>query len=75
MCIACVYTCAGVMFNVRKLNVGDFLWIAQEKTVPLPGTCIYVHCSSWYAYTVCVSTHVHVICECVCVCVCASECV
>lgn len=28
---------AGVVFDVRKLNVGDFLWIAREKTTPLPG--------------------------------------
>lgn len=25
------------MFDVRKLNVGDFLWIAREKTTPQPG--------------------------------------
>ena len=28
---------AGVLFDVRKLNVGDFLWIAREKTTPVPG--------------------------------------
>ena len=27
----------GVSFDVRKLNVGDFLWIAREITLPLPG--------------------------------------
>ena len=28
---------AGVKFDVRKLNVGDFVWVAKEKAVPLPG--------------------------------------
>lgn len=27
----------GVTFDVRKLNVGDFLWVAREKVPPLPG--------------------------------------
>ncbi|XP_072277416.1 crossover junction endonuclease MUS81 isoform X3 [Pyxicephalus adspersus] len=27
----------GVNFDVRKLHIGDFLWIAQEKVPPLPG--------------------------------------
>ncbi|KAM3918318.1 crossover junction endonuclease MUS81 isoform 2-T6 [Leptodactylus fuscus] len=27
----------GVHFDVRKLHIGDFLWIAQEKVQPLPG--------------------------------------
>ncbi|XP_042368423.1 LOW QUALITY PROTEIN: crossover junction endonuclease MUS81 [Plectropomus leopardus] len=27
----------GVNFDVRKLNVGDFLWIAREKLAPVPG--------------------------------------
>ncbi|XP_029943938.1 structure-specific endonuclease subunit MUS81 [Salarias fasciatus] len=27
----------GVAFDVRKLNVGDFLWVAREKVAPLPG--------------------------------------
>ncbi|KAM4537231.1 crossover junction endonuclease MUS81 [Odontesthes bonariensis] len=27
----------GVHFDVRKLNVGDFLWVAREKVAPLPG--------------------------------------
>ncbi|XP_064407829.1 crossover junction endonuclease MUS81 [Latimeria chalumnae] len=27
----------GVPFDVRKLHVGDFLWIAQEKVTPVPG--------------------------------------
>ncbi|XP_072542902.1 crossover junction endonuclease MUS81 isoform X2 [Salminus brasiliensis] len=27
----------GVMFDVRKLNVGDFLWVAREKVTPVPG--------------------------------------
>ncbi|XP_038073322.1 crossover junction endonuclease MUS81-like [Patiria miniata] len=27
----------GVMLDVRKLQVGDFLWIAREKRVPVPG--------------------------------------
>lgn len=27
----------GVIFDVRKLNVGDFLWVAREKVAPVPG--------------------------------------
>ncbi|KAM9717342.1 crossover junction endonuclease MUS81 isoform 1-T1 [Menidia menidia] len=27
----------GVNFDIRKLNVGDFLWVAREKVTPLPG--------------------------------------
>ncbi|XP_068116570.1 crossover junction endonuclease MUS81 isoform X2 [Hyperolius riggenbachi] len=27
----------GVTFDVRKLHIGDFLWIAQEKVQPVPG--------------------------------------
>ncbi|XP_018408358.1 PREDICTED: crossover junction endonuclease MUS81 [Nanorana parkeri] len=27
----------GVDFDVRKLHIGDFLWIAQEKVHPVPG--------------------------------------
>ncbi|XP_060887407.1 crossover junction endonuclease MUS81 [Labrus mixtus] len=27
----------GVAFDVRKLNVGDFLWVAREKVAPVPG--------------------------------------
>ncbi|KAK7910016.1 hypothetical protein WMY93_014700 [Mugilogobius chulae] len=27
----------GVNFDVRKLNVGDFLWVAREKMEPVPG--------------------------------------
>eukprot|EP00066_Takifugu_rubripes_P003939 XP_003966918.1 PREDICTED: crossover junction endonuclease MUS81 [Takifugu rubripes] len=27
----------GVLFDVRKLNVGDFLWVAREKVSPVPG--------------------------------------
>uniref|UniRef100_UPI0037E8CFA1 crossover junction endonuclease MUS81 n=1 Tax=Semicossyphus pulcher TaxID=241346 RepID=UPI0037E8CFA1 len=27
----------GVNFDVRKLNVGDFLWVAREKLAPVPG--------------------------------------
>lgn len=27
----------GVTFDVRKLNVGDFLWVAREKVTPVPG--------------------------------------
>ncbi|XP_069028261.1 crossover junction endonuclease MUS81 [Embiotoca jacksoni] len=27
----------GVSFHVRKLNVGDFLWVAKEKVAPVPG--------------------------------------
>jgi len=28
----------GVQFDVRKLQLGDFLWVARERTVPTPGT-------------------------------------
>ncbi|CAL8326138.1 unnamed protein product [Lota lota] len=27
----------GVTFDVRKLNVGDFLWVARERVAPVPG--------------------------------------
>ncbi|KAI5609902.1 crossover junction endonuclease MUS81 isoform X1 [Silurus asotus] len=27
----------GVTFDIRKLNVGDFLWVAREKVAPVPG--------------------------------------
>ncbi|KAJ4932791.1 hypothetical protein JOQ06_029634, partial [Pogonophryne albipinna] len=27
----------GVSFDVRKLNVGDFLWVTREKVAPIPG--------------------------------------
>ncbi|KAI4805810.1 hypothetical protein KUCAC02_010406 [Chaenocephalus aceratus] len=27
----------GVSFDVRKLNVGDFLWVDREKVAPIPG--------------------------------------
>ncbi|KAJ8255055.1 hypothetical protein GJAV_G00200440 [Gymnothorax javanicus] len=27
----------GVTFDIRKLNVGDFLWVARERLAPLPG--------------------------------------
>uniref|UniRef100_A0A7N8YFZ2 Crossover junction endonuclease MUS81 n=1 Tax=Mastacembelus armatus TaxID=205130 RepID=A0A7N8YFZ2_9TELE len=27
----------GVNFDIRKLNVGDFLWVAREKVAPVPG--------------------------------------
>ncbi|XP_028396130.1 crossover junction endonuclease MUS81-like isoform X2 [Dendronephthya gigantea] len=30
----------GVYFDVRKLNVGDFLWIAREKILPIPGQLV-----------------------------------
>uniref|UniRef100_A0A8C1CUX0 Crossover junction endonuclease MUS81 n=1 Tax=Cyprinus carpio carpio TaxID=630221 RepID=A0A8C1CUX0_CYPCA len=26
-----------VTFDIRKLNVGDFLWVAREKVTPVPG--------------------------------------
>ena len=32
----------GVSFDVRKLNVGDFLWVAREKVLPLPGSVDFV---------------------------------
>lgn len=27
----------GVTFDIRKLNVGDFLWVARERMAPVPG--------------------------------------
>ncbi|XP_071767404.2 structure-specific endonuclease subunit MUS81 [Centroberyx gerrardi] len=27
----------GVTFDIRKLNVGDFMWVAKEKVAPVPG--------------------------------------
>ncbi|XP_030609769.1 structure-specific endonuclease subunit MUS81 isoform X1 [Archocentrus centrarchus] len=27
----------GINFDIRKLNIGDFLWVAQEKVAPVPG--------------------------------------
>ncbi|KAG7464485.1 hypothetical protein MATL_G00166100 [Megalops atlanticus] len=27
----------GVTFDIRKLNVGDFLWVARERVTPVPG--------------------------------------
>lgn len=30
----------GVNFDVRKLNVGDFLWVAREKVSPVPGNTV-----------------------------------
>ena len=35
--ISCGIVYVGVRFDVRKLNVGDFLWIAKEKAAPLQG--------------------------------------
>ena len=31
----------GVQFDVRKLQLGDFLWVARERTIPTPGTALY----------------------------------
>ncbi|XP_067031660.1 crossover junction endonuclease MUS81-like isoform X1 [Acropora muricata] len=31
----------GVQFDVRKLQLGDFLWVARERTIPTPG-CLSV---------------------------------
>ena len=33
----------GVNCELRKLHVGDLLWVAQEKVKPLPGTSIYLY--------------------------------
>lgn len=27
----------GINFDIRKLNIGDFLWVAREKVAPVPG--------------------------------------
>lgn len=32
----------GVTFDVRKLNVGDFLWVAREKVTPVPGKSLAI---------------------------------
>lgn len=39
MSAAVVTVCSrvGVMFDVRRLTVGDFLWVAREKNLPKPG--------------------------------------
>ena len=29
----------GVVFDVKRLTVGDFLWVAREKNIPRPGYC------------------------------------
>lgn len=31
---------SGVQFDVRKLQLGDFLWVARERTTPTPGTSL-----------------------------------
>jgi len=28
---------SGVEFDIRKLQVGDFAWVARERTRPVPG--------------------------------------
>ena len=33
---------SGVQFDVRKLQLGDFLWVARERTFPTPGTVLCV---------------------------------
>lgn len=33
---------SGVLFDVRKLNVGDFLWVAREKVSPVSGSMLFV---------------------------------
>lgn len=35
--IQCSFIPLGVAFDVRRLNVGDFTWIAREKASPVPG--------------------------------------
>lgn len=39
---------AGVPFDVRRLNVGDFTWIAREKSFPIPG---------WFSFVTRVPSH------------------
>lgn len=29
-----------MQFDVRKLQLGDFLWVARERTTPTPGTSL-----------------------------------
>lgn len=44
---------AGVKFDVRKLNVGDFVWVAKEKAVPLPGVLLppfYAQCFIYFLF-------------------------
>lgn len=40
----------GVNFDVRKLNVGDFLWVAREKVAPVPGNHEHPDGRSWSNY-------------------------
>lgn len=35
--IQCSFIPLGVAFDVRRLSVGDFTWIAREKASPVPG--------------------------------------
>lgn len=35
------YSLSGVQFDVRKLQLGDFLWVARERTVPTPGIEVF----------------------------------
>ena len=45
----------GVTFDIRKLNVGDFLWVAREQVAPDPGNReTYAHSQS------CTHIHFHV---------------
>lgn len=37
----------GVPFDVRKLNVGDFLWVAREKVPPVPGSAPFSSSASY----------------------------
>lgn len=40
----------GVQFDVRKLQLGDFLWVARERTIPTPGTALCVQCAKYFVY-------------------------
>lgn len=51
---------------MRKLQVGDFLWLARERTVPTPGTTVFVGLrwqinTALYALT-CIHCCLHLVC-------------
>lgn len=41
----------GVTFDIRKLNVGDFLWVAREKVTPVPGRSTMLYCNALQCFT------------------------
>lgn len=39
-------------FDIRKLNVGDFLWVAREKVTPVPGRSTLQHFTEMQDYLI-----------------------